>query len=145
MYNENCFDDSSLQDFILVALLSVQLNMMVLRDNTEFKLASLRSVEQVSGLKKKKETQPKTSASREDLDVLDEKSRDTLIPAHAYRSVRYWCFNLKSTKNVYLFSAIGMKDGQKITFHGEGDQEPGLEPGDIIIVLDQKDHSVFTR
>ncbi|NWU48276.1 DNJA1 protein, partial [Dromas ardeola] len=39
----------------------------------------------------------------------------------------------------------GMKDGQKITFHGEGDQEPGLEPGDIIIVLDQKDHSVFTR
>ena len=41
--------------------------------------------------------------------------------------------------------AIGMKDGQKITFHGEGDQEPGLEPGDIIIVLDQKDHSVFTR
>ncbi|XP_048658393.1 dnaJ homolog subfamily A member 1-like [Marmota marmota marmota] len=36
----------------------------------------------------------------------------------------------------------GMKDGQKITFHGEGDQEPGLEPGDIIIVLDQKDHAV---
>ncbi|NXE57671.1 DNJA1 protein, partial [Casuarius casuarius] len=39
----------------------------------------------------------------------------------------------------------GMKDGQKITFHGEGDQEPGLEPGDIIIVLDQKDHPTFTR
>uniref|UniRef100_A0A667FVD2 DnaJ heat shock protein family (Hsp40) member A1 n=1 Tax=Lynx canadensis TaxID=61383 RepID=A0A667FVD2_LYNCA len=39
----------------------------------------------------------------------------------------------------------GMKDGQKITFHDEGDQEPGLEPGDITIVLDQKDHAVFTR
>ncbi|XP_054632848.1 dnaJ homolog subfamily A member 4 [Dunckerocampus dactyliophorus] len=39
----------------------------------------------------------------------------------------------------------GMKDGQKITFHGEGDQEPDLEPGDVIIVLDQKDHSVFKR
>uniref|UniRef100_M3Y0A4 DnaJ homolog subfamily A member 1 n=1 Tax=Mustela putorius furo TaxID=9669 RepID=M3Y0A4_MUSPF len=38
----------------------------------------------------------------------------------------------------------GMKDGQEITFHGEGDQEPGLEPGDIIIVLGQKDHAVFT-
>ena len=37
-----------------------------------------------------------------------------------------------------------MKDGQKITFHGERDQEPGLEPGDIIIALDQKDHAVFT-
>lgn len=39
----------------------------------------------------------------------------------------------------------GMKDGQKITFNGEGDQEPGLEPGDVIIVLDQKDHPVFQR
>lgn len=39
----------------------------------------------------------------------------------------------------------GMKDGQKITFHGEGDQEPGLEPGDVLIVLDQKEHSVFQR
>lgn len=38
-----------------------------------------------------------------------------------------------------------MKDGQKIAFHGEGDQEPGLEPGDVIIVLDQKDHPVFQR
>lgn len=38
-----------------------------------------------------------------------------------------------------------MKDGQKITFHGEGDQEPGLEPGDVIIVLDQKEHAVFQR
>ncbi|KAJ8357907.1 hypothetical protein AAFF_G00056460, partial [Aldrovandia affinis] len=37
-----------------------------------------------------------------------------------------------------------MKDGQKIVFHGEGDQEPGLEPGDIIIVLDQKVHPVYT-
>merc|ERR1719208_188017 len=39
----------------------------------------------------------------------------------------------------------GMEDGQKITFSGEGDQEPGLEPGDIIIVLDEKQHSVFKR
>lgn len=37
----------------------------------------------------------------------------------------------------------GMADGQKITFGGEGDQEPGLEAGDIIIVLDEKEHSVF--
>jgi len=39
----------------------------------------------------------------------------------------------------------GMEDGQKITFHGEGDQQPGLEPGDIIIVLEEKDHSIFKR
>merc|ERR1719367_557204 len=39
----------------------------------------------------------------------------------------------------------GMEDGQKITFADEGDQEPGLEPGDIIIVLDEKEHPVFKR
>jgi len=39
----------------------------------------------------------------------------------------------------------GMEDGQKITFGGEGDQEPGLEPGDIIIVLDEKDHEVSVK
>lgn len=38
-----------------------------------------------------------------------------------------------------------MKDGQKIMFHGEGDQEPGLEPGDVVIILDQKKHPVFHR
>lgn len=38
-----------------------------------------------------------------------------------------------------------MKDGQRITFHGEGDQEPGLEPGDVVILLDQKEHAVFQR
>lgn len=38
-----------------------------------------------------------------------------------------------------------MADRQKITFHQEGDQVPGLEPGDIVIVLDQKEHPVFQR
>lgn len=39
----------------------------------------------------------------------------------------------------------GMTSGQKIVFSGEGDQEPELEPGDIIIVLEEKEHSVFKR
>merc|ERR1719192_1790190 len=39
----------------------------------------------------------------------------------------------------------GMEDSQKITFSSEGDQEPGLEPGDIIIVLDEKPHDKFKR
>lgn len=39
----------------------------------------------------------------------------------------------------------GMDDGKKITFNGEGDQEPGLEPGDIIVVLDEKEHPIFKR
>ncbi|CAF1136555.1 unnamed protein product [Didymodactylos carnosus] len=39
----------------------------------------------------------------------------------------------------------GMEDGKKITFNGEGDQEPGLEPGDIVVVLDEKEHPQFKR
>jgi DnaJ family protein A protein 1 len=39
----------------------------------------------------------------------------------------------------------GMEDGKKITFAGEGDQEPGLQPGDIIVVLDEKEHGTFKR
>jgi len=39
----------------------------------------------------------------------------------------------------------GMEDGQKIVFAGEGDQEPNIEPGDIIIVLDEQEHPIFKR
>ena len=38
-----------------------------------------------------------------------------------------------------------MRAGQKITFAGEGDQAPGIIPGDIIIVLEEKDHAHFKR
>ena len=44
-----------------------------------------------------------------------------------------------------LFYLTGMKDGENIRFTGEGDQEPGVEPGDIVIVLDEKPHDVFKR
>ncbi|KAI4503434.1 hypothetical protein M0802_001656 [Mischocyttarus mexicanus] len=39
----------------------------------------------------------------------------------------------------------GMMDGHKIVFSGEGDQEPDLEPGDIVILLEEKEHDVFKR
>lgn len=39
----------------------------------------------------------------------------------------------------------GMRDGQKIIFTGEGDQEPESQPGDIIILLDEKEHSTFVH
>jgi DnaJ family protein A protein 2 len=39
----------------------------------------------------------------------------------------------------------GMRDGQRITFSGEGDQAPGIIPGDIIIALDEQPHPRFTR
>ncbi|CUM53720.1 uncharacterized protein AC631_00740 [Debaryomyces fabryi] len=39
----------------------------------------------------------------------------------------------------------GMKDGQRIVFSGEGDQEPGVTPGDVVFVVDEKQHEKFTR
>ncbi|KAG0941465.1 hypothetical protein G6F57_004970 [Rhizopus arrhizus] len=39
----------------------------------------------------------------------------------------------------------GMRDGQKITFSGEGDQAPDIIPGDIIIAIDEKPHPHFKR
>ncbi|KAB7497939.1 DnaJ-like protein subfamily A member 2 [Armadillidium nasatum] len=39
----------------------------------------------------------------------------------------------------------GMRDEQRITFRGEGDQMPGVEPGDVIIVLQEKAHDCFRR
>lgn len=39
----------------------------------------------------------------------------------------------------------GMTNGQKIVFSGEGDQMPGITPGDVIIILDEKPHEVFKR
>lgn len=39
----------------------------------------------------------------------------------------------------------GMTEGQKIPFRGMADEEPGVEPGDIIIILRTADHEEFER
>lgn len=48
-------------------------------------------------------------------------------------------------KILEVFIEKGMQDGQKITFSGEGDQQPGIEPGDVVIVLDEQEHPKFVR
>lgn len=48
-------------------------------------------------------------------------------------------------KILEVFIEKGMRDGQKITFNGEGDQAPGIVPGDVVIVLEEKEHATFTR
>ena len=39
----------------------------------------------------------------------------------------------------------GMRENQKIVFYGEGDQEPGIEPGDVVLVVKTKPHDIFER
>lgn len=52
---------------------------------------------------------------------------------------------VKERKILEVHIDKGMKDNQQICFSGEGDQEPDLEPGDIVIVLDEKEHERFKR
>jgi len=39
----------------------------------------------------------------------------------------------------------GMKDGEQITFRGESHEAPGYLPGDVVFVLQEKEHDVFQR
>lgn len=39
----------------------------------------------------------------------------------------------------------GMKGGQTIQFAGESDQAPGAQTGDVIIVIEEKQHDRFKR
>jgi len=39
----------------------------------------------------------------------------------------------------------GMKEGQKIPFRGAADETPGIETGDVVIILIEREHDVFTR
>ncbi|CAF4758540.1 unnamed protein product [Pieris macdunnoughi] len=52
---------------------------------------------------------------------------------------------LNETKILEVHVEKGMRENQKIIFRGEGDQAPDVEPGDVIIVLQQKAHDVFQR
>jgi len=51
----------------------------------------------------------------------------------------------KTSKILEVHIDKGMSEGQKVVFHGEGDQEPGLDAGDVIIVLVEREHAVFHR
>ena len=52
---------------------------------------------------------------------------------------------IKEVKILEVHVDKGMKHGQRITFTGEADQAPGVEPGDIVLFLQEKEHEVFQR
>lgn len=49
------------------------------------------------------------------------------------------------TKILEVHVDKGAKENQKIYFRGEGDQQPDVEAGDVIIILQQKPHEKFQR
>lgn len=51
-----------------------------------------------------------------------------------------------SEKKVHeVFVEKGMAGGQKIKFAGEADQAPGIIPGDVIVIVNEKEHALFKR
>lgn len=52
---------------------------------------------------------------------------------------------VEETKILEVYVEPGMEDGKTIRFAGKGDWEPDLEPGDVIVVINQKNHSRFKR
>ncbi|KAG9411001.1 DnaJ (Hsp40), sub A, member 4 [Aphanomyces cochlioides] len=51
----------------------------------------------------------------------------------------------KERKVLEVHIEKGMRNGQRITFKGEADQAPGIIAGDIVFVVQEKEHSVFQR
>lgn len=51
----------------------------------------------------------------------------------------------KERKVLEVHIEKGMKHGHKVTFSGEADQAPGTVAGDIIFVIQEKEHSMFQR
>uniref|UniRef100_A0A2P2HWR4 DnaJ homolog subfamily A member 2-like n=1 Tax=Hirondellea gigas TaxID=1518452 RepID=A0A2P2HWR4_9CRUS len=52
---------------------------------------------------------------------------------------------LPDTKLLEVTVEPGMRDEQRIIFRGEGDQMPGVEPGNVMIVLHERPHADFKR
>jgi DnaJ family protein A protein 2 len=52
---------------------------------------------------------------------------------------------VNETKILEVHVDKGMREGEKIMFRGEGDQQPNVEPGDVIIVIQLKPHEKFER
>lgn len=53
--------------------------------------------------------------------------------------------SVEEEKELKVFVAKGMKNGQKLTFNGEADHLPDTVPGDVILVLQQEDHDSMKR
>jgi len=53
---------------------------------------------------------------------------------------------MKSEREVFdVFVEKGSPDGHKITFHDKADEGEGHEPGDLVVVVKQRDHARFMR
>ena len=51
----------------------------------------------------------------------------------------------KETKDLKVEVDKGAPNGEQYTIHGEGDEVPDVEAGDVIIKINEKPHPIFKR
>lgn len=52
---------------------------------------------------------------------------------------------MKETKTLKVEIDKGAPNGEQYVKHGEGNEVPGVEPGDVIVVIKEKKHENFHR
>jgi len=52
---------------------------------------------------------------------------------------------IQERKILHVHVDKGMKNGSKVVFDGEGDQGPDIIPGDVVFVIEEKEHARFQR
>ena len=57
----------------------------------------------------------------------------------------YMCNFKIEKKTIEFVVEPGTLSNHKVTFSGLGNEHPGIEPGDVIIVIDTKPHTLFAR
>ena len=58
------------------------------------------------------------------------------------------CRGNRSTTEKKIIEVVidkGTPNHHKQNFHGEGDEEPGLSVGDVVIIIEEKEHQIFKR
>jgi DnaJ family protein A protein 2 len=51
----------------------------------------------------------------------------------------------KENKKLSVEIDKGAPNGEKYNIHGEGDEVPDVEPGDVIVQIREKKHKIFSR
>ncbi|KAH7825752.1 putative Hsp40 [Monocercomonoides exilis] len=52
---------------------------------------------------------------------------------------------VEKPKEIEIYVERGMQNGQKITLKNEGNEEPDVEAGDVVIIINEAPHPVFVR
>eukprot|EP00478_Filoreta_tenera_P000398 GABV01000398.1.p1 GENE.GABV01000398.1~~GABV01000398.1.p1 ORF type:complete len:434 (-),score=186.93 GABV01000398.1:47-1348(-) len=52
---------------------------------------------------------------------------------------------VKKSETLEVIIDKGMKDGERIVFSGQADEAPDMLPGDVVVILQQKEHDLFHR